>query len=100
MNESDDLTEAAKLAEYAPIHPCWHMRVLVSSMADGTLAGVIRRYTVWHLSQCSQCTEALAGLERLRESLHALPMQASGVLSDEHRAHVDAAWKQAGKESV
>jgi anti-sigma factor RsiW len=82
--------------------PCPQMKSLLSSLADGTLRGLLRRYADAHLARCEHCQSALRGLERLRVRLHLLTVAppASELLPEltpERRAAVEAAWEQMGE---
>jgi hypothetical protein len=58
------------------LQPCPHMRTLLSRLADNSLRGLLRRYTVAHVAQCAHCRSALTGLEVLVVRLrHLIPLQ-------------------------
>jgi hypothetical protein len=50
----------------APIAPCEHMTDLVSALADGSLSGPGRWYTLFHVATCKRCKPALEALRQLR----------------------------------
>ena len=51
------------------IHPCEHMVDKVSSFADGSLRGLARWYTRFHVITCPRCRKALEALRALRDRL-------------------------------
>jgi hypothetical protein len=73
------------------INPCWHMRSLVHRLADGTLAGVLLKYTQYHVHNCTRCRKAVevlkATLNRLR-----LMRQPAPELPTDRWASIEAAW--------
>jgi hypothetical protein len=86
--------------------PCPQMKSLLSSLADGTLRGLLRRYADAHLARCEHCQSALRGLERLRVRLHLLTVAPASSeplpeslteLTPERRAAVEAAWEKMGE---
>ena len=51
------------------IEPCRHMAAWVSALADGSLRGIPRLYTRFHISGCPRCQAALKALTALRDRL-------------------------------
>ena len=64
--------ETQTTTELHPIEPCPHMRVLVSSLSDGTLKGPARWYTRFHVVTCPKCKAALKALQALHGRLEVL----------------------------
>lgn len=54
------------------LEPCEHMENLVNGMADGSLKGPARLYTKFHITTCSKCRTALAGLKDVHDRLNEL----------------------------
>ena len=73
------------------LEPCEHMENWVNGLADDTLKGPARLYTKFHITTCSKCRNALAGLkdvhDRLNELEHApeTDPNAAGSLTPERR---------------
>jgi hypothetical protein len=72
------------------------MRRLVSTFADGALAGLARWYTLRHLGGCAQCRKGLATILAVRGRLRSLSQDHNEdiPLSQERWAAVEAAWEQ------
>jgi hypothetical protein len=69
------------------------MKVLLSALADGTLAGVVRWYAEKHTRDCPGCAQTLDALHDLRGRLHALNAPDDGnALSAERRRSLEAAF--------
>jgi len=77
--------------------PCWHMRSLVSTLADGALSGLARWYTVQHIAGCPQCKGGLAYFQALKARLHFAPAPTL-PLTPARWAAVEAAWLEADRE--
>lgn len=73
------------------LEPCEHMENWVNGLADGSLKGPARLYTQFHVTTCSKCRTALAGLKdvhaRLNELEHApeAEQNAASALTPERR---------------
>ncbi|HVT11088.1 MAG TPA: hypothetical protein VHE55_02380 [Fimbriimonadaceae bacterium] len=75
------------------INPCWQMRRLVHRLAEGSLAGILLKYTTYHVKHCTRCRQAveilratLARLKRLKEKAPELP--------EDRWASIEAAWME------
>lgn len=74
------------------IHPCWHMRRMVPQLADGTLHGFLRTYTIFHLERCTQCRRAFEALKKVIAKVRgAGPGQ--GQLDAHRRDALERAWQ-------
>lgn len=75
------------------IDPCPHMRSLVHRFADGSLAGILLKYTRFHVGHCQRCARALnilkATLGRLR-----LMKEPAPELPKDRWVAIEAAWKE------
>ena len=97
-------------------HGCGFMREMLSSLADGTLKGVMRWYAEHHVAGCPHCSAALVGLRELRTRLREfglpavvpdepidVPVAKEGgslrLLSPERRAAITAAWEKMDQET-
>lgn len=56
--------------------PCVHMESLLNRLADGTLRGWKKWYTVYHATHCDRCGTFL---DRLKLTLSALRNQSGGT---------------------
>ena len=77
--------------------PCWHMRSLVSALADGALSGLARWYTVHHVAGCPKCGHGFAYFQALKSRLHFASAPAP-PLTPAHWVAVEAAWEEADRE--
>ena len=78
--------------------PCPHMRVWVSALADGTLAGIVRWYTERHIAGCPQCQKGLANVHALHQRLQQISADGgrdAEPLPPARWAALDASWKAA-----
>jgi len=71
------------------INPCEHMVEKVSAFADGSLRGLARWYTRFHVKTCPRCRKALDALRALRDRLLRLsrPSPAHTALLSDVRKH-------------
>lgn len=75
------------------IEPCPHMRSWLSALCDGSLRGIARWYTRFHVSHCPRCGKALEALRALRDRLRNLAgfsSDAAAVISDARKDAVRA----------
>ncbi len=79
------------------VHPCWHMRHLVPQLAEGTLTGFLRKYTLFHLQQCTQCQEALEALRKVIDRVRGARLSHHTLSSDRWEA-LEQAWDAAEDE--
>lgn len=79
--------------------PCWHMRTLVSALADNQLVGILLRFTELHLKGCPQCQHGLATLLALRDRLRGLGGSRQDIppLPASRWTQVEAAWERADR---
>lgn len=86
----------AQLNDEHPPKPCPHMKTLLSTVADGTLTGLLLRFTRAHVSACTHCRGALDGLVVLRTRMQALAQNEAQseflVLTTERRVILEEAW--------
>ena len=84
-----------KPTEEQKMEPCRHMTRWVSALSDGSLSGIARWYTRWHIAGCPKCAAALTGLRALRERLRLLASreerQGPSALPEERWTTVEAA---------
>jgi predicted anti-sigma-YlaC factor YlaD len=73
------------------MNPCWHMKALLAARSDQKLSGLALRYVELHLSQCNQCTAALASLIALRQRLLVLREAPKEGLSPSHQQELQSA---------
>jgi len=75
------------------INPCPHMRLLVHRFADGSLGGILLRYTKYHVAHCARCRQAV---ETIRATLGRLRLlkQDAPVLPGDRWASIEAAWRE------
>ncbi len=78
----------------ADTKPCWHMRTLVSSLADNQLGGLLRWFTRQHVTGCPQCQTGLATIESVRARLRELEQTPAASLPPARWEKVEAAWEQ------
>lgn len=78
-----------------PIQPCPQMRILLSRLSDGTLAGLARWYAEQHTARCEHCSQALKALLALRTQLRQMGVPTiPGGLSLERHAALEKAWDE------
>ncbi len=80
------------------VQPCSHMKLLLSSLADGTLTGMVRWFAAQHAKGCEHCGQTLENLLVLRSRLRAMnlsqPADSPLTLTAERRASLEAAWNE------
>jgi len=77
--------------------PCSYMRILISTLADGSVGGLLRWYARYHASGCPRCSSALVSLVMLRSRLAELAPPPSSPPEDAplepaRRIAVEEAW--------
>lgn len=79
------------------VKPCAHMKVLISSLADGTLTGMVRWFAEQHANGCEHCGQTLENLVVLRSRLRAInafpKKEETLTLTVERRTSLEAAWQ-------
>ena len=79
------------------VQPCSYMKLLLSSLADGTLTGMVRWFAEQHARGCEHCGQTLENLLVLRSRLRAIsasqPKDTPLSLTPERRASLEATWK-------
>ena len=73
------------------INPCWHMRNLVHRFAEGTLAGILLKYTKYHVGTCARCGQAVQVLKATLTRLRLLKEPAP-ELPEERWSSIESAW--------
>lgn len=77
------------------IEPCRHMERWVNGLADGSIKGAARLYTLVHVFGCIQCRTAMLALKQLRRRLRDLNNSPEACaplsLTADRRAALDAA---------
>jgi hypothetical protein len=85
------------------VKPCSHMKLLLSSLADGTLTGMVRWFAEQHARGCEHCGQTLENLLILRSRLRAInsfpKKEDSLALTAERRAALEATWKEMDERS-
>jgi len=79
------------------LKPCRHMTRLVSALADNTLAGIMRWFTIQHIAGCPRCRNGLEYFHALRARLAILEREndRKRELTPEQWAAAEAAWEMA-----
>lgn len=83
------------------IKPCPHMKTIISSLVDGAVTGIVKRYGLWHIGHCPRCQAALQALRDLHARLAALaakPTDRPDTLSADRRSNLEAAWDRLDRE--
>jgi len=83
------------------ICPCTHMTNLISRRSDGSLKGLPKLYTDFHVMTCPQCKTALEGMRQVNEQVKQMaadePKQGS-KLDEEHWKEIEAGWDEADRQ--
>lgn len=89
------MAQEQKTQDVRSIEPCTHMETWVHGLSDGSLKGIKRAYTRFHIAGCLKCRTALQALEALHTRLERLDTQAIPLdalpLSPERLAALEAA---------
>ena len=73
------------------VNPCWHMRNLVPQLADGSLKGFLRKYTLFHVQHCTKCQHALEALRSVISRLRGA-RTVEAAMPEDRWAAVEEAW--------
>ena len=75
------------------------MKGLVNRMAEGSLDGLLLRYTEYHVRHCRKCEHAVTGLEKLLCRLRGIKPVAKPL--DESRwTEIEASWDKAEADAL
>jgi predicted anti-sigma-YlaC factor YlaD len=90
---------------HTSLTPCLHMRTLISVAVDGSLVGVLHRFTHGHIAKCPPCRQTYNGLIVLRQRLQQLGQNDRTIvpqtLGETRWAQIEEAWVvvDSGKDS-